>query len=85
MSKSIKVLRDQKEEYTEHLFELLNQPLIKVFRKIYDDVMKSKDYAKKNVLKLFQKQENRSAIVCKINFLIKISLRKNQVNFLRKF
>jgi hypothetical protein len=56
MSKSIKVLRDQKEEYTEHLFELLNQPLITVFRKIYNEVLKSKDYAKKNVLKMFQKQ-----------------------------
>jgi hypothetical protein len=56
MSKSIKVLRDQKEEYTENLFELLNKPLITVFRKMYNEVLKSKDCTKINVLKLFQKQ-----------------------------
>ena len=51
---SIKLLRDQKEEYLDHLFDILYEPSIRTFQNIYDDVLKSKECNPKNVLKLFQ-------------------------------
>jgi hypothetical protein len=51
---SIKLLRDQKEEYLDHLFDILYEPSIRTFQNLYDDVLKSKECNPKNVLKLFQ-------------------------------
>lgn len=53
---SIKLLRDQKEEYLEHLFDILYEPFIRTYQKIYDDVLASKECNAKNVLKLFQQE-----------------------------
>jgi F0F1-type ATP synthase membrane subunit b/b' len=53
---SIKLLRDQKEEYLDHLFELLYEPIIKTFQGLYDDALASKECTTKNILKLFQQQ-----------------------------
>ena len=49
---SIKLLRDQKEEYLEHLFDLLYEPIMQTFQDIYNTVQKSS--TQQNVLKNFQ-------------------------------
>jgi len=53
---SIKLLREQKEEYLEHLFDVMYEPCIKVYNEMYEDVLSSKECNSKNVLKLFQRE-----------------------------
>ena len=50
---SIKLLRDQKEEYLEHLFEVMFEPVLHIFQETYD---KSLQANPKNVLKEFQQE-----------------------------
>lgn len=50
---SIKLLRDQKEEYLEHLFEVMFEPVLHIFQETYD---KSLQTNPKNVLKEFQQE-----------------------------
>ena len=50
---SIKLLRDQKEEYLEHLFEVMFEPVLKIFQDIYNTVLQNNP---KNVLKQFQQE-----------------------------
>ena len=48
---TIKILRDQKEEYLEHLFEVMFEPIIHIFQDIYNTSLKTNP---KDVLKQFQ-------------------------------
>lgn len=48
-----KILREQKKEYSDHLFELINEPFIRIFQQIYNECLLSKPPA---ILKMFQKK-----------------------------
>lgn len=50
---SIKLLRDQKEEYSEHLFEVMFEPVLHIFQDTYEKALQSNP---KNVLKEFQQE-----------------------------
>jgi hypothetical protein len=50
---SIKLLRDQKEEYLEHLFEVMFEPVLHIFQDTYEKALQANP---KNVLKEFQQE-----------------------------
>ena len=56
MSKSIKLIREQKEEYMDHLFDLLYGPIYSEYQTIYKEVCQSREGIAKGVLKTFQKE-----------------------------
>ena len=56
MSKSIKLIREQKEEYMDHLFDLVYGPIHSQYQTIYKDVCQSKEGMIKGILKTFQKE-----------------------------
>lgn len=56
MSKSIKLIREQKEEYMDHLFDLVYGPIHNQYQVIYKDVCQSKEGITKGILKTFQKE-----------------------------
>ena len=56
MSKSIKLIREQKEEYLDHLFDLIYEPIYRHYQSLYQDVCQSKEGIVKGVLKTFQKE-----------------------------
>lgn len=56
MSKSIKLIREQKEEYMDHLFDLVYEPIYRHYQLLYQDVCQSKEGMVKGVLKTFQKE-----------------------------
>lgn len=56
MSKSIKLIREQKEEYMDHLFDLVYEPIYRQYQVLYQEVCQSKEGQIKGVLKTFQKE-----------------------------
>jgi hypothetical protein len=56
MSKSIKLIREQKEEYMDHLFDLVYEPVYRHYQSLYQNVCQSKEGMVKGVLKTFQKE-----------------------------
>jgi hypothetical protein len=56
MSKSIKLIREQKEEYMDHLFDLVYEPVYRHYQVLYQEVCQSKEGMVKGVLKTFQKE-----------------------------
>ena len=56
MSKSIKLIREQKEEYMDHLFDLVYEPIYRQYQILYQEVCQSREGQIKGVLKTFQKE-----------------------------
>jgi len=55
MSKSIKLIREQKEEYMDHIFDLIYEPIYKLYKSIYQGNLSSKEASQHGILKSFQK------------------------------
>lgn len=55
MSKSIKLIREQKEEYMDHIFDLIYEPIYKLYKSIYQGNLSSKEASHHGILKTFQK------------------------------
>jgi len=56
MSNSVKLIREQKEEYMDHMFDLLYEFLYAQYKTIYQNLLTSKEAIKKGILKSFQKE-----------------------------
>ena len=56
MSNSVKLIREQKEEYMDHMFDLLYEFLYTQYKTIYQNLLLSKEAVKKGILKSFQKE-----------------------------
>ena len=56
MSNSVKLIREQKEEYMDHMFDLTYEFLYAQYKTIYQNLLASKEAIKKGILKSFQKE-----------------------------
>ena len=56
MSKSVKLIREQKEEYMDHMFDTIYEPLYRHYKTLYQGLVGTKEAASKGILKTFQKE-----------------------------
>ena len=56
MSTSVKLIREQKEEYMDHLFDLIYEFVYTKFKELYQETLALKDSQQKGILKTFQKE-----------------------------
>ncbi len=56
MSTSVKLIREQKEEYMDHLFDLIYEFVYTKFKELYQETLDLKESQQKGVLKTFQKE-----------------------------
>ena len=56
MSKSIKLIREQKEEYMDHMFDTIYEPLYRHYKTLYQGLVGTKEAVSKGILKTFQKE-----------------------------